>query len=50
MKEGTDDVDAQQQHLHLTVSKGWIAALVDIETLKTFVSTRRVVGYVQVPR
>jgi hypothetical protein len=35
MKEGTDDVDAQQQHLHLTVSKGWIAALVDIETLKS---------------
>lgn len=37
MKEGTDDTDALQ-HLQLTVSKGWIAATVNIETLKLFVS------------
>ena len=42
MKEGTNDAYAQQ-HVQPTISKGWTAVLVDIETLKSFVSTTRVV-------
>jgi hypothetical protein len=39
---GTDDA-VSQQYLRLTFSKGWIARILYIETMKPFVSTGRMI-------